>query len=215
MSGGLCPSKSTVYVGNLHYDLSNNDIHKIFEVYGQVAKVTVIKDPTSRVSKGVAFILFVRREDAIVACKEMNGKEIEGRLLKVKIAVDNGRSKDYIKKKLYTDKTFCYECQEKGHLSYNCPKNHYGDRVKPKKKKKDKKANNDADDYYSDEEVAAPPPKRQMTAAPSAQQPMQKFVPASSTEAAPTPSDGGAAAAAAQRKVKKSSGYFSDEDNSD
>jgi RNA recognition motif-containing protein len=43
MSGGLCPSKSTVYCGNLDFSLTNNDIAKIFEEFGQVAKYVVVE----------------------------------------------------------------------------------------------------------------------------------------------------------------------------
>ena len=136
MSGGLAPSKSTVYVSNLPYNLTNNDLHKIFGKIGKVVKVTIVKDKDNRESKGLAFVLFLKKEDAVKATAIINGKNILGRTLKCSIAKDNGRAKDFIRRKEYKDKSRCYECGEEGHLSYKCPKNKFGDREPPKKKPK-------------------------------------------------------------------------------
>lgn len=149
MSGGLAPSKSTVYVGNLPFSLTNNDIHKIFEKYGRVAKVTVLKDDARR-SKGVAFIMFIEKESAIKAVRALNKTEIFGRTIKCNIAKDNGRTTEFIKRKNYPDKSKCYECGDEGHLSYKCPKNLLGEREPPPKKERKRKKN--GQDGYSDEE---------------------------------------------------------------
>ncbi len=118
MSGGLAPSKSTVYVSNLDFNLTNNDIAKVFEKYGRIAKVTLVKDKVTRESKGVAFILYIAKEDAQTCVQSMNNTELNGRTIKVSIAVDNGRTKEFIKRKEYKDKSKCYECGEEGHMSY-------------------------------------------------------------------------------------------------
>ncbi|XP_049814656.1 zinc finger CCHC-type and RNA-binding motif-containing protein 1-like isoform X2 [Schistocerca nitens] len=136
MSGGLAPSKSTVYISNLPYSLTNNDLHKIFEKYGRVVKVTVLKDRNTRRSKGVAFVLFLKKEDALSCAKSINGKEMFGRTLKSSLATDNGRSTEFIRRRNYPDKSRCYECGEEGHLSYKCPHNTLGEREPPPKKKK-------------------------------------------------------------------------------
>lgn len=39
MSGGIAPSKSTVYVGNLPFSLTNNDIHKVLDRFGKIVKL--------------------------------------------------------------------------------------------------------------------------------------------------------------------------------
>lgn len=130
-SGGLAPSKSTVYVSNIDYNLTNSDLHIIFSTFGKVAKVTVVKDRATRQSKGVAFVLFVNRDDAVKAAKGMDKKILNGRTLHASIAADNGRASEFIRKKVYKDKSRCYECGDEGHLSYECPKNFLGPRERP------------------------------------------------------------------------------------
>lgn len=152
MSGGLAPSKSTIYVGNLPYSLTNNDLHKIFEKYGKVVKVTILKDKDTRESKGVAFVLFLDRQTAQKAVAAVNRKQMFGRTIKCCIANDNGRAAEFIRRKNYPDKSCCYECGEYGHLSYECPKNMLGDREPPPKKQKKRKKLDEREEEEEDEE---------------------------------------------------------------
>ncbi|XP_043825354.1 zinc finger CCHC-type and RNA-binding motif-containing protein 1 [Dromiciops gliroides] len=139
MSGGLAPSKSTVYVSNLPFSLTNNDLYRIFSKYGKVVKVTIMKDKDTRKSKGVAFILFLDKESAQNCSRALNNKQLFGRMIKASIAIDNGRAAEFIRRRNYFDKSRCYECGETGHLSYACPKNVLGEREPPKKKEKKKR----------------------------------------------------------------------------
>ncbi|XP_005067190.1 zinc finger CCHC-type and RNA-binding motif-containing protein 1 [Mesocricetus auratus] len=139
MSGGLAPSKSTVYVSNLPFSLTNNDLYRIFSKYGKVVKVTIMKDKDTRRSKGVAFILFLDKDSALNCTRAINNKQLFGRVIKASIAIDNGRAAEFIRRRNYFDKSKCYECGESGHLSYACPKNMLGEREPPKKKEKKKK----------------------------------------------------------------------------
>ncbi|RMX48834.1 hypothetical protein pdam_00001565 [Pocillopora damicornis] len=132
-SGGLAPSKST-----------------IFEKYGKVVKVTILRDKETRESKGVAFVLFLDRQTAHKAVAAVNKKQMFGRTIKCSIANDNGRATEFIRRKNYPDKSHCYECGEYGHLSYQCPKNMLGDREPPLKKQKKRKKQDD--DYEEDED---------------------------------------------------------------
>jgi len=134
MSGHIAPSKSTVYVSNLPFSLTNNDVHQLLESYGKIVKVTILKDKITRRSRGVAFVLFLKTEDAVSCAKAVNNTEVLGRTLKSSIAVDNGRSTEFIRRRDYPDKSQCYECGEEGHLSYCCSNNTLGPRKLPAKK---------------------------------------------------------------------------------
>ncbi|NXD78993.1 ZCRB1 protein, partial [Halcyon senegalensis] len=136
MSGGLAPSKSTVYVSNLPFALTNNDLYR---VSFQELLVTIMKDKDTRKSKGVAFILFLDKESAQNCSRALNNKQLFGRVIKASIAIDNGRAAEFIRRRNYFDKSKCYECGEAGHLSYACPKNMLGEREPPKKKEKKKR----------------------------------------------------------------------------
>ncbi|XP_049891830.1 zinc finger CCHC-type and RNA-binding motif-containing protein 1 [Epinephelus moara] len=152
MSGGLAPSKSTVYVSNLPFSLTNNDLHKLFTKYGKVVKVTIVKDKVTRQSKGVAFVLFLDRESAHNCARAVNNKQLFGRTVKASIAIDNGRATEFIRRRNYTDKTKCYECGDSGHLSYACPKNVLGEREPPKKKEKKKKKRAQQPEHVEEDE---------------------------------------------------------------
>ena len=72
-----------VYVGNLPFKMVRDDLIKLFEPFGEITEAVVISDKYSGRSKGFGFVTFAKEEDAKKAIEEMNGKEVEGRELKV------------------------------------------------------------------------------------------------------------------------------------
>lgn len=148
MSSKLAPSKSTVYMSNLKFSLTNNDLHKIFDKFGKIARITIAKDSETRKSKGVAFIQFVTEDSACSAIREFNQKLLYGRTVTCSIAKDNGRTPEFITKRYYTDKSRCYECGQPGHISYVCSKNLLGVRKPPVKKPKNIKTLHKIEENY-------------------------------------------------------------------
>jgi RNA recognition motif-containing protein len=72
-----------IYVGNLSPEITDEDLRKAFEIFGQVLNITLIKDKYSGRLRGFGFIKMSDDEEAQFAINGMNGKEIKGRVLKV------------------------------------------------------------------------------------------------------------------------------------
>jgi RNA recognition motif-containing protein len=72
-----------IYIGNLNFNLSEDELKQAFEEYGEVNSVKIISDKYSGRSKGFGFIEMPDDENAKKAIEELNGAEVKGRSLKV------------------------------------------------------------------------------------------------------------------------------------
>jgi RNA recognition motif-containing protein len=72
-----------IYVGNLDYKISENDLEGLFEEFGAVSSARVITDKVSGRSKGFGFVAMENQDEAMNAIKELNGAEFESREITV------------------------------------------------------------------------------------------------------------------------------------
>lgn len=72
-----------IYVGNLHYNLGDEDLKQVFEEYGEVVSSKIIKDRETGRSKGFGFIEMSEDSQANEAIEELNGAELMGRTMRV------------------------------------------------------------------------------------------------------------------------------------
>lgn len=70
-------SGSKLYVGNLKYSITNEQLAKLFEAHGEVKSANVIK------GKGFGFVEMGTEDEANRAREALNGKEFEGRTLRI------------------------------------------------------------------------------------------------------------------------------------
>lgn len=72
-----------IYVGNLSYDVTDDDLRRAFEKFGQVESATAIKDNYTDKSKGFGFVEMPSRDEAMAAIDGLNGTDLMDRTLKV------------------------------------------------------------------------------------------------------------------------------------
>lgn len=68
-----------IYVGNLSYEVTEENLAEIFEAYGTVESAKIITDKYSDRSKGFGFVTMDDQEEAKAAIKDLNGKEYKSR----------------------------------------------------------------------------------------------------------------------------------------
>jgi len=79
-------AKNKLYVGNLPYSGSDPELNAHFAAAGEVIEATIIMDKMSGRSKGFGFVTMKDEAAAEKAIKELDGKDFQGRPLRISIA---------------------------------------------------------------------------------------------------------------------------------
>jgi len=76
-----------IYVGNLSFEASEQDLRDAIATHGQVETATIVKDSFSGRSRGFGFVEMPNETEARAAIGALNGKELKGRAVKVNEAI--------------------------------------------------------------------------------------------------------------------------------
>lgn len=77
-----------LFVGGINFNSTEDTIKEVFARYGEIISFRLIRDRVTGKSKGFAFITFRENEDADRAMLELNGTDVDGRMIGVKLALD-------------------------------------------------------------------------------------------------------------------------------
>lgn len=72
-----------MYVSNLGYHTSEDDLRKLFETYGRVSSARIITDPETGRNRRFGFVEMALATEAAEAMNKLNGKELEGRAMSI------------------------------------------------------------------------------------------------------------------------------------
>jgi nucleolin len=79
---------SKLYVGNLSYSVSEDQIRELLEEFGELISISLVNN------RGIAFVEFETTDGAVEAMDELNGQEFEGRILRIDFAGANKRDEN-------------------------------------------------------------------------------------------------------------------------
>jgi RNA recognition motif-containing protein len=72
-----------IYVGNLSYGMSEDQLRDAFGAFGQVSSVKILMDRETGRSRGFGFVEMPNQSEAETAIAQLNGKDVEGRALRI------------------------------------------------------------------------------------------------------------------------------------
>lgn len=81
---------TNIYVGNLPYSVTDDQLRELFEPHGEVRSAKVIMDRVSGRSRGFGFVEMFNDNEASAAIEALNGNDMEGRSLTVNVARPRG-----------------------------------------------------------------------------------------------------------------------------
>ncbi len=84
-----------VYVGNLPYSASDEQLRELFQVYGEVTEAAVMRDRSSGLSKGFGFVQMPDAEAAHQAILSLNGTMMSGRTIHVNEAEERAPKREF------------------------------------------------------------------------------------------------------------------------
>lgn len=79
-----------LYVGNISFNTTNQDLNDLFGAYGTVQSSNIIEDRETGRSRGFGFVEMSSQAEGQAAIAELDGKEVDGRTLKVNEAKPQG-----------------------------------------------------------------------------------------------------------------------------
>lgn len=77
-----------LYIGSLSWGIDDHGLREAFEPFGEIEYAKVITDRETGRSRGFGFVTFYEANDAKAAMDEMNGKELDGRQVRISEAIE-------------------------------------------------------------------------------------------------------------------------------
>jgi RNA recognition motif-containing protein len=84
-----------IYVGSLHFKMSEAELKEVFEEYGEVTSAKIIIDKYSGKSKGFGFVEMPNDAEAKKAIEELNGAEVSGRNIIVNESIERPERRNF------------------------------------------------------------------------------------------------------------------------